>query len=575
MADIEAVSASTTQFMTISELVASSPQLQVALTALIVGLVALGLAYRKFSSWTRSQEFSYTRPHLSRFVRVAILPIFAIALVTSVNAYAHASALFDGAESGDGSPSGMFAMMLNTINILVVGYTAATLVPIVITRQQKSTEEADDYAQWREMGGFPDDAGDTFHELFRWIPPKTAPEEIGASTFEEKLGTPEGVAWLEAYRTEKGAPIGSYEQKRDDAFAIWKAKEHAKYAAYLSLCLDGRNEACKKLRLGQSEEEVYPIDTWREVRRDSGYEAVIPGASPPGNAQKKRKGIPKSASAVLRIAILAAVALGVASWWGVDLWVLATAVGGMGIGIGLALQETMQNWFTYITIRKDKIMSEGDRIKLEGGYEGYIHQITPRVTYIRHALYESIAIIPTRQLINTQVINYSRESVIVPAVVNVGVSYLNDPRQVSSILVKVGRRAMAECVDARLRHIVRQRKCPYVLQNKQSCGCDRDIHITLDQPTVRLNSFDDSAINFSMWVYVRDYGSQFKVQTDMRIFMYEEFKKYNINIPWPIRTIYQGDAKREEAEIAKLDQDRNAIVDEYGTGDLVRGGDEY
>lgn len=27
----------------------------------------------------------------------------------------------------------------------------------------------------------------------------------------------------------------------------------------------------------------------------------------------------------------------------------------------------------------------------------------------------------------------------------------------------------------------------------------------------------------------------------MRIIMYEEFKRYDIRIPWPIRTVYQGD----------------------------------
>ena len=27
--------------------------------------------------------------------------------------------------------------------------------------------------------------------------------------------------------------------------------------------------------------------------------------------------------------------------------------------------------------------------------------------------------------------------------------------------------------------------------------------------------------------------------------MYEEFKDYDIRIPWPIRTVYQGDEKRE------------------------------
>ena len=142
--------------------------------------------------------------------------------------------------------------------------------------------------------------------------------------------------------------------------------------------------------------------------------------------------------------------LGVISWWGVDLIVLATATGGFAIGIGLALQETMQNWFAYIMIRKDKIVIEGDRVQLDTGYNGYIHKITSRVTYLRHAMNESYAIIPTRSLINAQIINYSKDFKMVPAIVDVGVSYLNDPKgKLQSILVKVGKRAMLEVVDAK------------------------------------------------------------------------------------------------------------------------------
>jgi len=56
--------------------------------------------------------------------------------------------------------------------------------------------------------------------------------------------------------------------------------------------------------------------------------------------------------------------------------------------------------------------------------------------------------------------------------------------------------------------------------------------------------------------------------------MYEEFKKYDIRIPWPIRTVYQGDEKREAEEIGKLDTERRKVLDDFGLGDLGRGGAE-
>jgi len=65
-------------------------------------------------------------------------------------------------------------------------------------------------------------------------------------------------------------------------------------------------------------------------------------------------------------------------------------------------------------------------------------------------------------------------------------------------------------------------------------------------------------------VFARDYGSQFKLKSEMRKIMYQEFKNYDIRIPWPIRTIYQGDEKREAEEIGKFNKMRNKLVKEYG-----------
>jgi hypothetical protein len=53
--------------------------------------------------------------------------------------------------------------------------------------------------------------------------------------------------------------------------------------------------------------------------------------------------------------------------------------------------------------------------------------------------------------------------------------------------------------------------------------------------------------------------------------MYEEFKKYDIRIPWPIRTVYQGDSNREAEEIDAKSEAREKIVDEFGIGDIGRG----
>ena len=574
--DLSQISAG--QFETVSQLIASSESLQIAFSIMIIGIIGIVIGYRKFSSWVGSQKFYYQRPHASRFLRRAVLPVFAIVFITLTNAHIQSGILLgdDLTTVGDEemSPQEIFAKILNTFNILVIGYTISHLIPISLNKREKSDLEKEDFDAWFELRGFIDDKDDFFHKLYKWVPPKIIPEDIGEEEFKEKLKTKEGMLELEQFRTTKGNPIGGYEKLVDKPFEEWKESERLKYKKYYQNCITGNNQSGRKLNPGAKPDEIFPIDVWREEKRSNGYESLIPSSRPPGYAKKKREGIPKSAKQVLPVGIFIATILGVVAWWGVDLIVLATATGGLAIGLGLALQETMQNYFAYILIRKDKIFVEGERIKLDTGYNGYVHKITPRVTYIRDALNESIAIIPTRQLVNAQVINYTQGIKMVPAIVDVGVSYLNDPKQVSAILVKVGRRAMKEVVDGKGRHLIRQIHCPYLKHNQPSCGCDRDLHVDINQPIVRFNSFNDSALDFIVLVYVRDYGAQFKTKTDMRMIMYEEFKRYDIRIPWPIRTVYQGDEKREQDEIGKLDEKRNKAIDEYGMGDIGRGSGE-
>ena len=561
------------QFESVSQLIASSESLQIGFLVMILGIIAIVAAYSKFSGWVRSQKIYYKRPHLSRFIRRAILPFFAIALISSTNAYIQTFALF-GQDVGIGeelTPEATFAKILNTFNILVIGYTISHLVPIILTKRDKSILEREDFDAWFDFRGFLDDNGDLFHKLYKWIPPKVTPEEISDEEFQNHLKTKEGLQFLEQFRDTKGNPIGSYEKLVKNPFEEWKQSERAKYEKYYENCITGNNQSGRKLKPGAKPEEIFPIDIWREEKRLHNFEPIIPSSRPPGYAGKKREGTPKSAKQFLPIGIFVATILGVVAWWGVDLFVLATATGGFSIGVGLALQDTMHNYFAYLVIRKDKIFQEGDRVQLDTGYNGYVHKITPRVTYVRDALHESIAVIPTRQLVSSQIVNFTKENKLVPAVVKVGVSYLNNPKQVASILVKVGKKAMRESVDEKGRHIVRQNRCPYLDKNMKSCGCDKDLHFDVTQPVVRFNEFNDSSLDFSMWVYVRDYGAQFKIKTDLRMIMYEEFKKYDIRIPWPIRTVYQGDEKRESEEISRKDKERNRVIDEYGLGDIGRG----
>ncbi len=570
MAEEEVGNISVGEFETIPQLLASSEAVQIAFAVLIIGLIIIGIVYHKFSHWILSQKFNYSRPHVSRFARKAILPFFAIVLVSSTNAYITSTGLFEGENvfaEDELNPAETFAKILDSINILVIGWTVSQLIPITLLKREKSNLEQTDYENWNEMHGFPDDEGDLFQKCFKWIPPKTTPYDMKDEEFQKLMKTKEGLQLLEKYRTSRGLSVGGYEKLVEDPFEEWKKSERKKYEKYYENCITGNNQTGKKLRPGVVPQEIYPIDVWREQKRLGNYEPMIPSARPPGYSKKKQEGVPKSAKQILPIGIFFVAVLGVITWWGVDLIVLATATGGISLGVGLALKETMENYFAYIMIRKDKVVKVGDRVTLQSGYNGLIYKITPRVTYIRHGLNESLAIIPTKQIVSAEIINFTKEFKLVPASIDVGVSYLNDPRQVEAVLIKIGKRAMNEVKDGVGHHLARQKRCPYLDEHKESCGCDKELNVDVgDGPTVRFNNFSDSSLDFGLRVFVRDYGSQFRMKSDMRAIMYEEFKKYDIRIPWPIRTIYQGDEKREAKEIGQLDEKRGKLADKYGIG---------
>ena len=548
------------EFATIPELIASSESLQLAFVFLVTGLLVIGIIYRKFSHWSLSQKFNYSRPHISRFVRKAVLPFFAIALVSSVNVSVQTTELFEvGSES---VVAERFAKILSSINILAIGWTVSHLIPIALTKRDKSILEREDYEEWYDLRGFSDDDG-LFHKCFKWIPPQTTPHDMNDDDFQKNIQTKEGLEFLEKYRTSKGVPVGSYDKLVDDPFKEWKKSERVKYEKYYKNCITGKNQTGQKLKPGAKPEEIYPIDIWREQKRLNDYEPLIPSTKPPGYARKQKEGVPKSAKQILPIGIFLATVLGVVTWWGVDLVVLATATGGLALGVGLALKDTLENYFAYVMIKKEKVIKEGDRITLPSGYNGLVYKITPRVTYVRHGLNESLAIIPTKQIVSDQIINFTKDFKLVPAIIEVGVSYLNDPHQVEAILIKIGKRAMKEVVDGNGNHLARQKRCPYLEEHKQSCGCDKDIHVEVGNPVVRFNDFNASSLDFAIRVFVRDYGAQFKMKSEMRKIMYNEFKDYDIRIPWPIRTVYQGDEKREAEEIGKFDEMRNEVVKEH------------
>ena len=149
---IGAISEEGQEFSTVAQLIAEEPTIQTALVIMIVGLIGIAVVYRKVNSWASTKRFSYSRPHVSDFVRTAMLPFLAFALITVTNVYINSVGLFAITEAalaaGEINPAVTFAKILDSINFLVIGHTVAHLIPIIITKKEKKQLEHEDYDAW-------------------------------------------------------------------------------------------------------------------------------------------------------------------------------------------------------------------------------------------------------------------------------------------------------------------------------------------------------------------------------------------------------------------------------------------
>jgi len=93
--------------------------------------------------------------------------------------------------------------------------------------------------------------------------------------------------------------------------------------------------------------------------------------------------------------------------------------------------------------------------------------------------------------------------------VQVGVDYNSDPKQVADILLSVAK------------------ENSFVINNKADFGS-----------FVRFSNFGDSALEFQLYFWSRHSFIIENVKSDLRFRIFEEFKKHGVKIPFPQRDLH-------------------------------------
>ncbi len=123
------------------------------------------------------------------------------------------------------------------------------------------------------------------------------------------------------------------------------------------------------------------------------------------------------------------------AWLHVDLGKIAWLAAAISVGIGFGLQEIVANFISGIILLVERPVRVGDRITV-GGTRGEVRRINIRATTVINRDQQEI-IIPNRDLITKEVINWTLTHNHVRLKIPVGVAYGSDVEKVRRLLLEV------------------------------------------------------------------------------------------------------------------------------------------
>lgn len=191
---------------------------------------------------------------------------------------------------------------------------------------------------------------------------------------------------------------------------------------------------------------------------------------------------------------------------------LVTTLGIGGIAVGLALQDTLSNFFAGVHLISDKPIQMGDFIEVEGAgathIAGYVEDIGWRSSKIK-TLQENIVIVPNAKLAQSVITNCSMPKSALWFSVPCGVSYDMDLDKVEKIAL--------EAADHVKKHVK---------------GVPKGF-----EPSVRFNSFGDSNINFNIGMQAESFSDKFLITHELIKEVKRRFDKSRVEISYPVRKV--------------------------------------
>jgi len=201
---------------------------------------------------------------------------------------------------------------------------------------------------------------------------------------------------------------------------------------------------------------------------------------------------------------------------GIAITPILTALGVGGLAVALALRDTLENLFAGFHVLASGHIKVGNYIRLEGGEEGFVEDITWRNTVIRQPS-DNLIIVPNSKLSSSIVINFHKPDSELAVIVPVGVSYDSDLEKVEKITIEVAKEVQREVEGA----------------------------VPDFEPFIRYTAFGDFSINFNVILRAKDVPSQHILRHEFIKRLKRRYEEEDIKIPFPIREVYLRSLSKE------------------------------
>ncbi|MBF0615030.1 MAG: mechanosensitive ion channel [Magnetococcales bacterium] len=188
----------------------------------------------------------------------------------------------------------------------------------------------------------------------------------------------------------------------------------------------------------------------------------------------------------------------------VDVGKIAWLAAAISVGIGFGLQEIVANFVSGIILLLERPVRVGDRISV-GTVMGEVRRINIRATRVLNQDLQEI-LIPNRDLITKEVINWTLSSREVRLMIPVGVAYGSDVEQVRALLLDVAT------------------KDPLVLRDPA--------------PRVLFMNHGPNALEFQLRVYHVDPDIRATMTDRLNSAINRAFREHGIEIPYPQQVVH-------------------------------------